>query len=78
MPSVRPFIVEETNWKDSHHNHAFETTESLLCVFYCLCATAESRLGLAQAGVFGNDCVRREMVPVRDVPPGGPNPRQEG
>lgn len=45
-----------------------------MCAFVCV----ESRLGHAQAGVLCDDCLRRELVPIRDDPPGGPDPRQEG
>lgn len=47
---------------------------NLLVKYLCV----ESRPGHAQAGVLCNDCICRELVPLRDIPPGGPDPCQEG
>lgn len=49
-----------------------------MCSYNIDVCYVERGLGHAQAGVLCNDCIRRELVPVRDVPPGGPDPRQEG
>lgn len=48
--------------------------KSYIHIYLCI----ERRLGHAQAGVLCHERVRREMVPIRDNPTGGADPRQEG
>lgn len=48
--------------------------KSYVRIYVCI----ERRLGHAQAGVLCHERVRREMVPIRDNPTGGADPRQEG
>ncbi|KAK1888810.1 N-lysine methyltransferase SMYD2 [Dissostichus eleginoides] len=51
----------------------WEMQESLLLQ----CQMPERGLGNAQTGVLCLNCFRRELVPVRNIPPRGPDPRQE-